>query len=112
MNRRKSNWPQINADTRRSKKRLKLSACIGVHRRLFFLPLLLLVPALHAETFYLTIAGLGGAPEYDQRFTGWAKDIDKLLKTAEPNGKIVTLMGTEATKANVESKLRDITAPA
>ncbi len=83
------------------------SACIGVHRRLFLLPLLL-VPIVHAETFYLTVAGLGGAPEYDQRFTGWAKDIDKLLKTAEPNGKIETLMGAEATKAAVEGKIRDI----
>jgi len=62
----------------------------------------------HAETYYLTVAGLGGAPEYDQRFSGWAKDIDKLLHTAEPNGKIVTLMGAGATKANVTAKLREI----
>ena len=25
-----------------------------------------------AESFYLTIAGLGGEQEYEQRFTGWA----------------------------------------
>ena len=25
-----------------------------------------------AETFYLTVAGLGGEQEYEQRFTGWA----------------------------------------
>jgi Peptidase C13 family len=80
--------------------------CIRVYS---WLIVLLLVPALRAETFYLTVAGLGGAPEYDQRFTGWAKDIDKLLKTAEPNGKIETLMGADATKANVEAKIRDIT---
>jgi hypothetical protein len=88
-----------------------ISACIGVHRRLFLLAFLL-VPALHAETFYLTIAGLGGAPEYDQRFTGWAKDLDKLLKSAEPNAKIETLMGADATKANIEARLRDIAAHA
>jgi hypothetical protein len=70
--------------------------------------LLLLASALHAETFYVTIAGLGGEPEYEQRFTGWAKDLDKLIKTAEPTAKIVTLMGPEATRANVEARLRDI----
>jgi len=25
----------------------------------------------------VTIAGLGGEPDYEQRFSGWAKDIDK-----------------------------------
>jgi hypothetical protein len=34
----------------------------------------------HAATYYVTVAGLGGEPEYEQRFSGWAKDIDKLLK--------------------------------
>ncbi len=53
----------------------------------------------------MTVAGLGGEPEYEQRFTGWAKDIDKLLKSAEPNEKVATLVGPDATKANVEAKL-------
>lgn len=67
----------------------------------------LLIPALRAETFYLTVAGLGGEAEYEQRFSGWAKDLDKLLKAAEPNAKIATLFGPDATKANVEAKLRE-----
>jgi hypothetical protein len=92
----KSIWPRIHADAR---------------RWLFLLPLLV-APALRAETLYLTVAGLGGAPEYDQRFTGWAKDIDKLLKSAEPNAKIETLMGADATKANVEKRIRDFGAHA
>jgi hypothetical protein len=96
----------MNANKRESRQDNSF-ACIRVYSRLL---LLLVVPALHAETFYLTVAGLGGAPEYDQRFSGWAKDIDKLLKAAEPNAKIDTLFGADATKANVEAKLRDITA--
>jgi hypothetical protein len=64
--------------------------------------------SLHAETFYVTIAGLGGEAEYEQRFSGWAKDIDKLLHTAEANAKIETIFGPEATKANIETRLRDI----
>jgi hypothetical protein len=70
------------------------------------------MPALRANTFYLTIAGLGGEPEYEQRFTGWAKDVDKLLKAAEPNAKVETLMGAGATKALIEAKLRDFAAEA
>src|SRR5262249_31256049 len=71
---------------------------------------LFLVTALssQATTFYLTIAGLGGEPEYEQRFTGWAKDIDKLLKPAEPTAKVETLSGTSAVKTAIEAKLRDL----
>jgi len=83
-----------------------LFAFIRVHSRPYLL-FLFLLPALRAETFYLTVAGLGGEPEYDQRFTGWAKDLDKLLKTAEPGAKVETLIGTSATKTQVEEKLRD-----
>ncbi len=64
--------------------------------------------SLRAETFYLTVAGLGGEPEYEQRFSGWAKDLDKLIKTAEPSAKTETLFGAEATRANLEARLRDI----
>lgn len=70
--------------------------------------LFLLIPLLRGETFYLTIAGLGGEPEYEQRFSGWAKDIDKLLKAAEPGAKVQTLYGADATKTNVEARLHDI----
>jgi hypothetical protein len=93
----------MNTDERRSKT-FRISACIGVY--------LWLALFLHAETFYLTVAGLGGAPEYDQRFTGWAKDLDKLLRAAEPNAKIETLMGADATKANVQARLHDISSKA
>ena len=47
-------------------------------------PLLLFLTvcgALRAETYYLTIAGLGGEQEYEQRFSGWASEIDKILKS-------------------------------
>jgi len=35
-----------------------------------------------AATYYLTISGLGGEPDYDQRFKMWALDIDSSLKKA------------------------------
>lgn len=62
----------------------------------------------HAETFYFTIAGLGGEPEYEQRFSGWAKDLDKLLHEVEPHAKIKTLFGADATRANIEAHFKEI----
>jgi hypothetical protein len=60
----------------------------------------------HAETYYLTVAGLGGEQEYETRFTGWAKELEMILK-GEPNAKIETLMGPQATRANIQAKLAD-----
>jgi hypothetical protein len=64
-----------------------------------------------AETYFLTVAGLGGEQEYEQRFSGWAKDLDKVLHS-EPSAKVETLFGPEATKANVEAKLKAIATQA
>ena len=60
-----------------------------------------------AETYYVTIAGLGGEPEYEQRFTGWASELDKIFKS-EPDSKVVTLSGMLATKANIQARLGEI----
>ena len=35
-----------------------------------------------AGVYYVTVAGLGGEPDYEQRFTTTAKDLDKLFKAA------------------------------
>jgi hypothetical protein len=80
-------------------------------RRVLLFRLLLFIVAcagLRAETFYFTVAGLGGEPEYDARFSGWAKDVDKLLHQVEPQAKIKTLYGPDATRANVEAYLHDL----
>ena len=61
--------------------------------------------SLRADSYFLTIAGLGGEDQYEQRFTGWASDLTKLLK-AEPGAKVDTLSGKDATKTNIEAKLR------
>jgi hypothetical protein len=60
-----------------------------------------------AETYYVTIAGLGGEAEYEQRFIGWAAELDKIFKS-EPDAKVVTLSGFLATKANIQARLSDI----
>jgi hypothetical protein len=63
---------------------------------------------LHATTFYVTIAGLGGEPEYEQRFSGWAKDIDKVVRTGGSDVNVETLYGPAATKAKIQSVLGQI----
>jgi len=54
---------------------------------------LLLFAALsaHAATYYVTITGLGGEPDYTQRFKMWAEDIDTSLKRAGGDINVTTL---------------------
>jgi len=61
-----------------------------------------------ATTFYVTIAGLGGEPEFELRFSGWAKDIDKIVKEAGSDARGFTLQGSDATKAKLQATLQQI----
>jgi hypothetical protein len=56
---------------------------------------LLAVP-LEATTFSVTVTGLGGEPDYDQRFALWAKDLDSSLSKS-PGVKAETLKGPAKT---------------
>ena len=68
-----------------------------------FLPL-----ALNASTFYVTVAGLGGEQDYEQRFASQAQEIDKLLHASNSDAKITTLYGAQATKANIQNALAQV----
>jgi hypothetical protein len=74
------------------------------------IPLLLLLVAalLPGATFYVTVAGLGGEPEYEQRFASQAQEIDKLIRAGNPDAKVQTLYGPQATKAQVQNLLAGI----
>ena len=67
--------------------------------------LLLVTPlSTHAATFYVTLSGLGGEPDYDQRFKMWADDIDSSLKKAgEAN---ITLIAP--TRDQIRAKFADV----
>jgi len=69
---------------------------------------LLLAAALSAPaaTFYVTLSGLGGEPDYDQRFKMWAEDIDSSLKRAGGDANVVTLKSP--TREQVRAKFADI----
>ena len=62
-------------------------------RSRYMLAIFLLAAALPASatTFYLTISGLGGEPDYDQRFKMWATDIENSLKQSGGDSKIETM---------------------
>jgi hypothetical protein len=54
-----------------------------------------------AATYYITVAGLGGEADYEQRFEGLANDLDKLLKDSGGDLHVHTLSGKDATRARV-----------
>ena len=70
--------------------------------------LLLLAAAMAAPgaTWYVTVAGLGGDPLFDQRFNGLAQELDKLVRTT-PDSKVTTLMGPEAVKTRIRAALEE-----
>ncbi len=70
--------------------------------------LLLAASLLPGATFYVTVAGLGGEPEYEQRFAAQAQEIDKLVRAGNPDAKVQTLYGPQATKAQLQSALSAI----
>ncbi len=63
---------------------------------------------MRAATYYVTVAGLGGEPDYEQRFTGQAKDLDKAFKSAGSTAHVYTLTGAQATAAQLRSTVSTI----
>jgi hypothetical protein len=64
----------------------------------------------HAATFYVTISGLGGEPDYEQRFRMWAEDIDSSLKRAGGDASVITLQ--TPTREQVRARFTEIAGKA
>jgi hypothetical protein len=89
--------------------------CKGAVRSLSVLALTLLAAAspAYSATYILTVAGLGGEPDYEQRFTMLANDVDKILHTGDQTDRVIeTLKGPDATRAKIESSLARIATQA
>jgi hypothetical protein len=73
--------------------------------------LLLLCAAVagQAANYFVTVAGLGGDPEYDKQFAKWAQDLDHELNTGS-DAHVVTLSGPAATKQQIEQTLNKVAA--
>lgn len=71
-----------------------------------------LAAPLCATTFYVTVAGLGGEPDYEQRFTMLANETEKTLNSRGGDIQVTTLKGANATRANLQSALGKIAGEA
>jgi hypothetical protein len=69
--------------------------------------LLMALPA-RGSVYSVTVAGLVGEPDYEQRFTAGANDLDKLLKTAGADVHVYTLTGAAATRARLTQVLAQV----
>jgi hypothetical protein len=76
--------------------------CVGLLATFLFA-----LPA-QANTYYVTVAGLGGEPDYEQRFTTTAKDLDRLFKAAGSNVHSSILIGNQATRVHLKETLASI----
>jgi hypothetical protein len=62
----------------------------------------------HAAVYYVTVAGLGGEPDYEQRFTAAARDLDKVFKSAGAAAHVYTLTGAQATAPQLKDTLETV----
>lgn len=61
--------------------------------------------ALHATNYYITVAGLGGSPEYETQFVKWAGELQKELQKNGPDVQVTTLAGSVATRDALKQTL-------
>lgn len=61
-----------------------------------------------ASTYFVIVAGLGGEPDYEQRFTAEANDLSHIFTAEGPRAHVVTLTGTAATAEHLRSVLNTV----
>jgi hypothetical protein len=88
--------------------RMAAAAQVGCGMRTALLLALMTALSAHASVYYVTVAGLGGEPDYEQRFTANAKDLDKLFKESGSSAHVYTLFGPQATRAQLTQTLASI----
>jgi hypothetical protein len=65
---------------------------------------------LRADSYFVTIAGLGGTPEYEKQFEQWAAEINHALTVNGPACHVTTLKGASATKSAIHELLSRMAA--
>lgn len=61
-----------------------------------------------AATYFVIVSGLGGEPDYEQRFTSTAKDLDRIFRSEGPAAHVVTLTGSQSTAAQLKQALERV----
>jgi hypothetical protein len=74
-------------------------------RCLLFAIFCALAPLAHAATYYVVVAGLGGEPDYEQRFFAAANDLDRIFTSGGPSAHVSMLTGPQSTAPNVKAAL-------
>jgi hypothetical protein len=69
---------------------------------------IVLAQQTRAATYYVVVAGLGGEPDYEQRFTAAAKDLDRVFKAAGPSAHVYTLTGADATAGKLTETMGEV----
>jgi hypothetical protein len=54
-----------------------------------------------ADSYYVIVAGLGGEPDYEQRFTAAAKDLDRIFTSTSGTTHVSMLAGPQATASQM-----------
>jgi hypothetical protein len=80
-------------------------------RFLLFATMLAALPA-HATVYYVAVGGIGGEPDYEQRFNALIKDVSKILQESSGNVKVYALSGAEATRARVTEVMGQLASQA
>ena len=82
-----------------------------MRRLLLALPLMLGV-SVRADTYFVTVAGLGGEADYQTRFDSEAADLDKIFKASGTGVHVQTLSGADAKREKLLSTLQQVAAAA
>jgi hypothetical protein len=79
-----------------------------MRRALLLMASCLLMLQARAATYYVIVAGLGGEPDYEQRFKSAAQDLDRILKSSGSANHVYTLTGSQATAAQMRETLNAV----
>jgi hypothetical protein len=80
--------------------------------RILAFGLLLGAAVARADVYFVNVSGLGGEPDYEQRFTALAADLDRITKAGGAASHVVTLSGPQATRDHLQQALLDIAGAA
>lgn len=78
---------------------------VGSHLKYILLLALMTAGLATPSTYFVTVSGLGGTPEYDAQFTKWNEELDSLLRGNGPGAVVQTLTGASATRQNLRQLL-------
>jgi len=79
-----------------------------MRRTLLLFTICALAIPMRAATYIVIVAGLGGEPDYDQRFIAAANDLDRIFKMEGPSTRVTTLTGTQSTAAQLRAALSSV----